>query len=141
MTLPRIPRALIAIALLSCLALVGLAGAHADGSHKRSSKWKIKACSTSKLKYPNKNPGGYFTSLRVRSTSCKNGRALARDWYSCRVRNGGRDGTCERSRVRKYKCKESRPKSSQSEEQLNAKVTCRRGKRGLIIHTYQQNLR
>lgn len=138
MTLPRITRALIALALAAGLAVAGLAVAGpggAEGKHTR-----IERCSVKSFKYPNTNPGGYFTSLRVRSTSCRTGRAVARAWYSCRVRNGGLDGECNRRTVRRYRCTERRPEGSQSQEQINAKVTCRRGRHGLVIHTYQQNL-
>lgn len=138
MTLPSLSRAVIAVALATCLAFAGLSIAGAGGAES-ASKRSIKACKPGS--YPNKNPGGYFTSLRVRGTSCRQGRKLARSYYKCRTRRGGLKGRCRASRVLKYKCKESRPRKSQSSEQLNAKVTCRRGKRGLIVHTYQQNLR
>lgn len=142
MTLPSPSRTIGAVALALCLAFGGLSIAGvggAESSSKKSSKPKTKVCKSAT--YPNKNPGGYFTSLKVRGTSCSQGRKMQKAYYKCRVRNGGRKGRCKASRVLKYKCKESRPSRSQSDEQLNAKVTCRRGKYGLIIHTYQQNLR
>ena len=129
MTLPRSPRFDTALAVSTGLAFAGLVGA-------QPSVAATKACSTPK--YPNTNPGGYFTSLQVNGVTCKTGRSVALAHYRCRVKKG-RKGRCT-SKVRKYSCSESRPADSQSEEQLNAKVTCKRGAKK-IVFSYQQNLR
>jgi hypothetical protein len=129
MTLPRSPRVLTALAVSTGLAFVGVVGA-------QPSVAATKACSTPK--YPNANPGGYFTSLQVNGVSCKTGRSVTLAHYKCRVKKG-RKGRCS-SKVKTYTCTEARPADSQSEEQLNAKVTCKRGSRR-IVFSYQQNLR
>jgi len=128
MTLPRSPRFLTTLAVSTGIALAGLVGAQASVA-------KTTACSVPD--YPNTNPGGYFTSLQVSGVSCKVGRSLVVKFYKCRVKHGLK-GRCT-SKVLGYSCRESRPADSQSPEQLNAKVTCKRGKRR-IVHTYQQNL-
>jgi hypothetical protein len=130
MTLRRSPRFVAMLAVSSGLAFAGLVGA-------QPSLAAMKACSVPK--YPNANPGGYFTLLQVKGVACKTARGVAVAHYRCRVAKGGRKGRCN-SKVRKYSCRESRPAGSQSEEQLNAKVTCKRGSRR-ITFTYQQNLR
>jgi hypothetical protein len=129
MTLPRSPRFVTTLAVSTGLAFAGLVGAQPGVAATR-------ACSTPK--YPNTNPGGYFTSLQVSGVSCRTGRSVTLAHYRCRVKNG-RKGRCS-SKVRRYTCKESRPAASQSEEQLNAKVTCKRGSKK-VVYSYQQNLR
>jgi hypothetical protein len=129
MTLPRSPRFITALAVSTGLAFAGVVGA-------QPSVAATKACSTPK--YPNANPGGYFTSLQVNGVSCKTGRSVTLAHYKCRVKKG-RKGKCS-SKVKGYTCSESRPADSQSEEQLNAKVTCKRGSKR-VIFSYQQNLR
>jgi hypothetical protein len=129
MTLPRSPRFVTALAVSTGLAFAGLVGA-------QPSVAAPKACSTPT--YPNTNPGGYFTSLQVTGVACKTGRSVALAHYRCRVKKG-RKGRCT-SKVMKYSCSESRPADSQSDEQLNAKVTCKRGSKK-IVFSYQQNLR
>lgn len=130
MTLPRNHRVLTTLAVSAGLAFAGLVGAQPGVA-------ATKACKVPK--YPNTNPGGYFTSLKVTKVSCRTGRSITLAHYRCRVKKGLK-GRCT-SRVRRYyRCTESRPADSQSEEQLNAKVTCKRGKRK-VVYTYQQNLR
>lgn len=128
MTLPRSPRFLTTLAACTAIALTGLVGAEASVA-------RTTACSAPD--YPNSNPGGYFTSLQVTGVSCKTGRSLAVKYYKCRVRKGLK-GRCT-SKVLGYSCSEKRPADSQSDEQLNAKVTCKNGSKR-IVHTYQQNL-
>ena len=82
-----------------------------------------------------KYPGdGYFTSLKVSGVSCAKGRELAVAYYRCRIRAGGIKGRCT-SRVLRYSCTEKRQSIP---TQINARVTCKRG-RATVIHTYQQN--
>jgi len=129
MTLLCNHRVLTTLAVSAGLAFAGLVGAQPGVA-------ATKACKVPK--YPNKNPGGYFTSLKVTKVSCKTGRSITLAHYRCRVKRGIK-GKC-RTRVRRYRCTESRPRDSQSQEQLNARVTCKRGKRK-VVYTYQQNLR
>ena len=110
------------LALVAALAIVALAGVGTASA---------KSCSSAK--YPG---DGYFTSLSVRGTSCASGRTVQRHHYSCRVRNGGRDGRCNR-RVDGYSCSERRGERTPAE--YNARVSCRKGSRR-ITFTYQQNL-
>ena len=109
------------LALVAALAIVALAGVGTASA---------KSCSAAK--YPGH---GYFTSLSVKGTSCARGREVQRAHYRCRVRNGGRDGRCNR-RVEGYRCRESRNRIS---TEINASVRCTRGS-AVIRWTYQQNL-
>ena len=110
------------LALLAALAVVALAGVGTASA---------KSCSSAK--YPG---DGYFTSLSVRGTSCSAGRTVQKHHYSCRVRNGGRDGRCNRN-VDGYRCSERR--GDRTSVEYNARVSCRKGSRR-ISFTYQQNL-
>ena len=109
------------LALVAALAIVALAGVGTASA---------KSCKSAK--YPG---DGYFTSLSVRGTSCSAGRTVQKHHYSCRVRNGGRDGRCN-SRVDGYSCSERRNRIS---TEINGRVSCRKGSRR-ISFTYQQNL-
>lgn len=109
------------LALVVALAVVALAGVGTASA---------KSCSAAK--YPG---DGYFTSLSVSGTSCAKGREVQRAHYRCRVRNGGKDGRCNR-RVEGYRCRETRNRIA---TELNARVRCTRGS-AVIRFTYQQNL-
>jgi hypothetical protein len=85
-------------------------------------------CSTPR--YPG---SGYFTSLSVSGVSCATGRRVMLAYYRCRLRHG-RAGRCH-SRVLGYTCNETR---NAIPTEINARVTCRLGRR-TVIHTYQQN--
>ena len=111
----------LALSLIAAFALVALAGAGTASA---------KSCSSAK--YPG---DGYFTSLSVKGTSCASGRTVQKHHYSCRLRNGGKDGRCNKS-VDGYSCKERRNRIS---TEINGQVTCRKGSRK-IVFTYQQNL-
>lgn len=132
------PRLLGAFVATACLAVVGLG----VQSPAFAATAKTKTCNIKKSpKYPNKNPGGYFTSLKVRSVSCTSGKKLMTAFYRCRRKNGqGVEGRCRQSKVNGLKCKESRPKSGRrAGVEYNARVTCTKGSKR-VIHTYQQNL-
>ena len=112
---------LLPLALLAALAVVAIAGAGTASA---------KSCS------PAKYPGdGYFTSLSVKGTSCSSGKTVQRHHYTCRVRNGGKDGRCTK-RVDGYSCSERRNRIS---TEINARVSCKKGSRR-VSFTYQQNL-
>jgi hypothetical protein len=74
----------------------------------------------------------YVTSLRVKGTSCRNGRKLVRGYYKCRIHNGGRKGHCRG--VYGYRCHETRKSIS---TEFDALVKCRKGGRS-IAHRYTQ---
>ncbi|MEA2270316.1 MAG: hypothetical protein QOD55_554 [Solirubrobacteraceae bacterium] len=76
----------------------------------------------------------YVTSLRVENVGCATAKRLVRAYYSCRVRNGGRKGTC-RSTVLGYRCRETRLDAI--ETQFDATVRCTRGSRK-VNHSYTQ---
>lgn len=133
-------RLLRAVAVTACLAVAGMAVQSSAFAAK--SKSKTKTCNIKKSpKYPNKNPGGYFTSLKVRSVSCTSGKKLMTAYYKCRRKKGQSiQGRCKQSKVNGLKCKESRPKSGRrAGVEFNARVTCTKGSKR-VTHTYQQNL-
>jgi hypothetical protein len=76
----------------------------------------------------------YVTSLRVTGTSCSSGVKLVKAYYRCRVRNGGRKGTCKGG-VQGFRCSEKR--SSVITTQFDAKVSCRKGS-ARVDHSYTQ---
>ena len=133
MTSLTCPRLLRAAAVSACLAIAGLAGA--------SSPALAATCKANKTKYPNANPGGYFTSLKVTRVSCSTGAKLMVAYYKCRRKNGqGVEGRCKQSTVNGLRCRESRPSSGRvAGQEFNAKVTCTSGSKK-IVHTYQQRL-
>ena len=110
-------------------AVLALGSGPADAGAGRPSAEAAKACALPK--YPG---SGYFTLLRVKRTDCKAGKALALAYYKCRTDNGGISGTCDH-KVNRYTCTEHRESIP---TEIDAKVTCKRGKRR-IVHAYQQN--
>lgn len=78
---------------------------------------------------------GYFTSLTVSGTNCATGRRVALAYFRCRVRGGDLKGVCW-SPVLGFSCSEERNATA---TQIDARVTCRRGK-AVVVHEYQQNL-
>ena len=134
MTSPTRPRLLRAVTVSACLALAGLAGAQSPAVAA------TKTCKAGSTKYPNANPGGYFTSLKVTNTTCSSGAKLMVAYYKCRRANGqGIQGRCKASKVNGLKCTEKRPSSGRTPSEFNASVTCTSGSKK-IVHTYQQNL-
>lgn len=129
MTFPR-SRALTAFVVLGALAVTGLVGAQAAAAKTRGCK---APSSPAGLK------GGYFTELRATNVSCKRAQKLVRSYYKCRMRKGIR-ASCHNRTVNGLKCRESRPASLQIDTQINARVTCSKGRRK-VRHSYQQNLR
>ena len=133
MTSPPRSRLLHAVAVSACLALAGLVGASPAVA-------ATKTCKAGNTKYPNANPGGYFTSLKVTNVSCSTGASLMKAYYKCRRANGqGVQGKCRSSKVNGLKCTEKRPASGNNGSEFNATVTCTSGSKK-IVHTYQQNL-
>ena len=133
MTSPPRSRLLHAVAVSACLALAGLVGASPAVA-------ATKTCKAGSTKYPNSNPGGYFTSLKVTNVGCSTGASLMKAFYRCRRANGqGVQGKCRSSKVNGLKCTEKRPASGNNGSEFNATVTCTSGSKK-IVHTYQQNL-
>jgi len=121
-----------AVAVSACLAVAGLAGAQS------SSAAATKTCTVPK--YPNANPGGYFTSLKATNVTCASARKLAVAYYKrCPAGKRGVRKSCSGKTVNGLKCTESRPADSQTESQINARVTCKAGSKK-VVHTYQQNV-
>ncbi len=129
------PRLLRTVAVSACLAVAGLAGTSSPALAA-----KTKTCKAASTKYPNANPGGYFTSLKVTRATCASGAKLMKAYYNCRRKGGqGVQGKCKASKVNGLRCTEKRPASGNNGSEFNATVTCRRGSKR-IVHTYQQNL-
>ena len=115
---------LIPLALIAALAVVASLGAGTAAA---------KSCSVRTSDYPG---DGYFTSLNVKRVSCTKGKSVAREHYKKRVNRGGKDGKYN-GRVQGFRCRES--SRSKTSTELNARVTCKRGRR-VVRFTYQQNL-
>ena len=128
------PRLLRAAAVSACLALAGLAGTSSPALAAKTCNVKTSP------KYPNTNPGGYFTSLKVTGVSCTSGKKLMVAYYNCRRKGGqGVQGRCKQSKVNGMRCTESRPASGNNGVEYNAKVTCKSGTKR-VVHTYEQRL-
>lgn len=122
---PRRLRAALAVA--ACSAVVPMAApALADAAPAGPSA--AKNCTAPR--YPGQ---GYFTSLKVTSTSCATGKKVALAHYRCRIKKGVK-GRCT-SRPLDFRCAESRQSIA---TEFNSRVTCRRGARK-VVFTYQQN--
>lgn len=130
MTLSRSPRFLTMFAASICLMAAGLVGAQA--SVAKTTSCKVPA-------YPGGDGNGYFTGrIKATSVTCVSARKLVRSYYSCRIRAGGKKGTCTRKVVNGLTCTEVRPASGTIPTQFNAQVTCRKGVKK-VVHSYQQN--
>jgi hypothetical protein len=75
----------------------------------------------------------YTTSLTVTGVSCATGEGVVKDYYTCRVRRGGKKGRCT-TRVRGFSCTETRESIP---TQFDAKVSCRKGS-ARVKHDYTQ---
>ncbi len=128
MTPPRMSRVLTTIAASTCLAAAAVVGVPSTA-----------VAATAKACNPPKYPGeGYFTTLTVKGVSCSTGGTIAKEYYRCRMRNGGRKGKCPSSqRIKGYRCRETKRTTIPTE--INARVSCTRGGGKSVVHTYQQN--
>lgn len=129
--------------LCACVAVAGLA---APSMAQAKTKTKTYSCGdVSVSKTPAGLRGGYLTGIRVtgkyskKSSACRSGNALALAYYKCRAKKKNIRATCSGRTINGLKCRESRPANSQSDDQINARVTCKKGSKK-IIHNYQQNL-
>jgi hypothetical protein len=138
MTLSKSRRFARAAVLSACVAAAGLA-APSMAQAKTFSCGDVPVSKT-----PAGLKGGYLTGITVtgkyskKSSACKSGNALALAYYKCRAKKGIR-ATCSGRTINGLKCSESRPADSQSDDQINARVTCKKGSKK-IVHNYQQNL-
>jgi hypothetical protein len=130
MTSTRGPRFLTSLLVTSCVLLAGLVGA-------QTSAGATKACHDPKPKSGLK--GGSFSNLRVTNLSCSSGKKLVYAYYACRMKKGGRKASCSGRTINSLKCKEYRKPDLQTDTQLNARVTCTKGRKK-VVHSYQQNL-
>jgi hypothetical protein len=73
----------------------------------------------------------YVTSISVKNTSCRTGKAVVRAFHKCRK---GPRGRCHH-KVKRFSCSERR---SGIAVQFNSSVTCKRGRK-VVKHTYTQN--
>ena len=132
-----------AIAVFAVVGVVGLVAVASPAQAK--AKTKTYSCGDLPVsKTPAGLRGGYITQITVRgayskkSSACKSGRSLALSYYKCRAKKGIR-ASCSGRTINGLKCSESRPADSQSDDQINARVTCKKGSKR-IVHNYQQNL-
>ena len=139
MTLSKSRRFARTIAICAVVGVAGLVGAASPAHAKTFSCGDLPVSKT-----PSGLKGGYITQITVtgsyttKSSACKSGRALALAYYKCRRAKGIR-ATCSGKTINGLKCSESRPADSQSDDQINARVTCKKGSKK-IVHNYQQNL-
>jgi hypothetical protein len=120
------------VAALALMAAIPALAPASDGPTARA------AARTCHLTYRQQTHLGttYVLSLRVRITTCRNGRRIVKAFHRCRKEHHHRAGKCHH-RVFGYRCTERRfDKSSFS---YNSKVRCRKGGRR-VWHTYQQNI-
>jgi hypothetical protein len=139
MTLSKTRRFARTSAICAVVGIAGLVGAASPAQAKTFSCGDLPVSKT-----PAGLKGGYITQITVtgsyttKSSACKSGRALALAYYKCRHAKGIR-ATCSGKTINGLKCSESRPADSQSDDQINARVTCKKGSKK-IVHNYQQNL-
>ena len=78
----------------------------------------------------------YVTKLKARGISCTTAKKIVKAFHSCRYAHGGKDGTCT-TRVKGYKCTETRPSSLKGPLSYDGDVTCKSGTKA-VKHHYQQ---
>src|SRR3954452_6541419 len=128
---PSMSRAVRSTALLAlCLmSLVAAASAGASSPQVHAAR----KCSLSA--HEQRHSGAsYVTSLNVKKTTCKKGKAVVRAYHKCRRAHGWK-GKCGH-KVKGYSCK--RHIRDSSAFQYDATVTCRRGGKR-VTHSYTQN--
>ena len=139
MTLSKSRRFARTAAVSAVVAVAGLVGAASPAQAKTFSCGDLPTSKT-----PSGLKGGYITQITVtgsyskKSSACKSGQALALAYYKCRHAKGIK-ANCSGKTINGLKCSESRPADSQSDSEINARVTCKKGSKK-IVHNYQQNL-
>lgn len=141
MTLSRSRRLTLTFVAMSCLAVALFAASRAPFGAVAHAAERACALDYNKYpKYPVKNDkGGYFTSLRVTNTTCKDGKDQMLAWYKCRIAKG-LQGRCTK-KVRNYSCTEKRNavQVGAGDDVFSARVTCKKGSKK-IVHTYDQEV-
>ena len=122
--------------LLAALAVLAAMPAGAPGSDGPSARAAARTCH---LTYRQQTHLGttYVLSLRVRVTTCRNGRRVVKAFHACRKEHHHRNGICHH-RVYGYRCTERR--YNKSSISYDSKVRCAKGGGRRVWHTYQQNL-
>ena len=128
--MPRVVRICVVAVVLVLVALPASAYAASSAPEASASK----ACKLS-TREQSKLGTTYVLTLRVRGTSCANGKKVVKAFHACRRKAGGRKGRC-RSKVLGYKCSERR--SNVISTQFDSKATCKRSGRE-VSHKYTQN--
>ena len=82
--------------------------------------------------YP--TPNGSFSSLKVTKVSCATGKKVTLSYHACRTKTGPA-GRCV-SKVRGYACREQRTTVA---TQIDAKVSCAKGKKKKVSFSYTQS--
>lgn len=143
MTLSRSRRLALTLVAMSCLAAAMFAASHAPfGAVAHAAKEK--ACKLDYNKYPKypvkSGKGGYFTSLRITNTTCKDGKDQMLAWYKCRIAKGVQ-GRCTK-KVRNYSCTEKRNavQVGSGQNVFSARVTCTKKGGKKVVHTYDQEV-
>lgn len=145
MTLSKSRRFARASMFCACIAVAGLVSAQ-PAMTKSKTKTKTHYCGDlSNKQTPKGLKGGYITSIKVvgryskKSSACRSGRSLVLKYYKCRARKKSIKASCSGRTINGLKCRESRPRDSQTDTEINARVTCTKGSKK-IYHNYQQNL-
>jgi hypothetical protein len=125
--LSRVIRLLAPGALAAVLAIVPATAATAAST---------KSCASALKGKERKLGPTYVTKVSVRGVSCGTGLSVVKAFHRCRLKNG-RKGRCT-SRVRGYRCSESRPSRLAGPVSFDGDVTCKRGDKR-VTHHYQQN--
>jgi hypothetical protein len=126
-------RASIALTLVVAVTALGAAPAGAASSSEPTVS-AARSCHLSAREQRHLG-ASYVYRLRVRRTSCRTGKRVARAFGRCRHRHG-RAGRC-RSRVRGFRCRENR--GARSPAQYSSSVRCRRGGKR-VRFVYTQNI-
>ena len=129
--MPRVVRICVVAVVLVLVALPASASATSGSEPEATAS---KACKLS-TREQSKLGTTYVLSLRVRGTSCANGKKVVKAFHRCRRNSGGRKGRCRR-KVLGYKCTERR--SNVISTQFDSKATCKRSGRE-VSHKYTQN--
>jgi hypothetical protein len=121
---------------LAAVALGALAAVLASLPSTAATAASTKSCAAALKGKERKLGPTYVTKVSVRGVSCSTGLGVVKAFHGCRLKNG-RKGRCT-SRVKGYRCSESRPSRLKGPVSFDGDVTCKRGDRR-VTHHYQQN--
>ncbi len=143
MTLSKSRRFARASMFFACIAVAGLVSAQPAMTKSKTQTYRCGDLSNKKT--PRGLKGGYITSIKVvgryskKSSACRSGTSLVLNYYKCRAKKKSLKASCNGRTINGLKCRESRPRDSQTDTEINARVTCKKGSKK-IYHNYQQNL-